>query len=317
MAQRIYYLDNLKGILIILVILGHAIQFTIPEYRDEFAFRLIYSFHMPLFFFISGYLANRGCYKSGLVKKRAVQLLLPFVVWAIISPLLKYGTLNAGRVLTAIEYPDNGLWFLYNLFVYSTFFSFIEWLHDRTKINRWIYILSAYILLALLMVIFKTRFNCTQLCYHFIFYGSGYMYKAFDKSLKIKNVVSGGVIYAILVPFWTTGGNPLFYDYLNLGDGFAYLYRYGVQILGMMFFFESGKRFLKKKLWLITEYGTITLGVYALHFSVLHHLNLILPIQAIVIKVIVETIITVPICYVLVTIIKRIPYVRTLLIGVK
>ena len=315
MAQRIYYLDNLKGLLIILVILGHAIQFTIPEYRDNLAFRLIYSFHMPLFFFISGYLANRGCYKSGVIRKRAIQLLLPFVVWAIISPLLKQGTLDLGRVLTAIEYPDNGLWFLYNLFVYSVIFSCIEWLHDRTYINRWVYITGAYVLLILLMAVFHTRFNCTQLCYHFIFYALGYLYKMLDRSLSNRCIAWGGVIYAFLVIFWTPGGNPLFYDYINLGGGFAYMYRYGVQILGMLFFFEMGKSILNKKIWFLTGYGEITLGVYALQFSVLYHLKSILPIQSITFLVVTETILAVIICYVFVKIIKRIPYVRTLLIG--
>lgn len=51
MAKRIEYLDYAKGIGIILVVLGHIlIKGNIKIY--------IYSFHMPLFFIISGYLFN-------------------------------------------------------------------------------------------------------------------------------------------------------------------------------------------------------------------------------------------------------------------
>ena len=48
-ANRIPWLDAVKGVGIICVILGHM---TIPETLRQFVF----SFHMPLFFFVSGYL---------------------------------------------------------------------------------------------------------------------------------------------------------------------------------------------------------------------------------------------------------------------
>lgn len=47
--ERIQYLDICKGVGIIFVVLGHIIQ-TNPIRT------WIYSFHMPLFFFLSGYI---------------------------------------------------------------------------------------------------------------------------------------------------------------------------------------------------------------------------------------------------------------------
>lgn len=52
---RISYIDQLKGIAILLVVLGHVIGYNNCE--DSFLWRFIYSFHMPLFMFISGYVA--------------------------------------------------------------------------------------------------------------------------------------------------------------------------------------------------------------------------------------------------------------------
>lgn len=49
MKQRLHYVDNLKGFLILLVVLGHCIQNTKIDFDHNIVFRYIYSFHMPLF----------------------------------------------------------------------------------------------------------------------------------------------------------------------------------------------------------------------------------------------------------------------------
>ena len=64
-SQRFEWVDKLKGIAIVLVVLGHAIsgsgvfdQDVIPVIWDV-VYKVINSFHMPLFFFLSGFLYNR------------------------------------------------------------------------------------------------------------------------------------------------------------------------------------------------------------------------------------------------------------------
>ncbi|ROT03695.1 hypothetical protein ED388_12660 [Muribaculaceae bacterium Isolate-007 (NCI)] len=47
------YIDCLKGFAIFLVVLGHVVQNY--NLMDSWIFRIIYSFHMPLFMFMSGY----------------------------------------------------------------------------------------------------------------------------------------------------------------------------------------------------------------------------------------------------------------------
>ena len=83
MEKQIDFISICKGIGIILVVLGHL---NIGEYWHQ----VIYSFHMPLFFFISGYLF-KNIYleipKEFLLKK-AKTLYIPFVKWALIFLLL-------------------------------------------------------------------------------------------------------------------------------------------------------------------------------------------------------------------------------------
>ncbi|MDD6628190.1 MAG: acyltransferase [Lachnospiraceae bacterium] len=95
MRERDKYLDILRGTAVILMVLGHCIQygngraFSQPDiFFNNTAFQLIYSFHMPLFMLISGYLFIYTVEKysdiMAFVKNRILRLLLPIVCWDII-----------------------------------------------------------------------------------------------------------------------------------------------------------------------------------------------------------------------------------------
>jgi fucose 4-O-acetylase-like acetyltransferase len=109
---------------------GHFDPATSPPYWLQ-ARNIIYSFHMPLFFILSGYLFNHGKYSYGdLIKNKAKRLLYPFVSIAFVFLLIKYA---AGRIVR-LEYavdarsmsallanPVNSyvplLWFVHALFI--------------------------------------------------------------------------------------------------------------------------------------------------------------------------------------------------------
>lgn len=52
--KRFQYVDRLKGFAILLVVMGHMYQFPMHP-NDTFIYKVIQSFHMPLFLFLSGY----------------------------------------------------------------------------------------------------------------------------------------------------------------------------------------------------------------------------------------------------------------------
>lgn len=97
--ERNLYIDVLRGVSILLVVVGHCIQYGagldnltggIFLYNPVFIF--IYSFHMPLFMLISGYLfaysaKNKECHKLLYIK--AKQLLLPLFCWSFINLLIQ------------------------------------------------------------------------------------------------------------------------------------------------------------------------------------------------------------------------------------
>jgi acyltransferase len=79
--NRIRTIDVAKGSLIVLVIVGHALP---GEYRASLARWLIYSFHMPLFVAVSGYLFPWEKIATdsfaGVIRKYRRRLLMPWLI---------------------------------------------------------------------------------------------------------------------------------------------------------------------------------------------------------------------------------------------
>lgn len=71
--NRVEWIDVFKGVLIILMIIGHS---TSPFVK------WIYLFHMPAFMFISGYTAIPGKYPFHKIAfKRVKRILIPYIFW--------------------------------------------------------------------------------------------------------------------------------------------------------------------------------------------------------------------------------------------
>lgn len=127
--QRDKTLDIAKGICIILMVIGHS---GCPTYLHDF----IYMFHMPCFFFISGWLLNDRYItdlKTGLIQK-AKGSYYPFVKWTLIF-LLFHNVFASMHIyensyswqtsmerivraftMTGSEQLLGGFWFLISLF---------------------------------------------------------------------------------------------------------------------------------------------------------------------------------------------------------
>lgn len=81
--QRINWIDWAKSIAIIMVVFGH-----IPENTNNFLIRYICTFHMPLFFFISGYLSKRQTNLSNNIKKYWHSLIIPYFIYHLLPILV-------------------------------------------------------------------------------------------------------------------------------------------------------------------------------------------------------------------------------------
>ena len=86
-SKHILWIDIAKGIAIVAVIIGHNIDGEINN--------LINSFHMPLFFFVSGYTfkANREKYI-----KDFKRLIVPYIILVIIQTILMEASIGVSTL---------------------------------------------------------------------------------------------------------------------------------------------------------------------------------------------------------------------------
>ncbi|HEX2994927.1 MAG TPA: acyltransferase family protein, partial [Anaerolineales bacterium] len=75
MPKRIEYLDIARGIGILLVVLGHNDFAALSPFFHQ----VIYSFHIPLFFFLSGYFVDTSLSFFNYSKKRFHAVLKPYL----------------------------------------------------------------------------------------------------------------------------------------------------------------------------------------------------------------------------------------------
>ncbi len=87
--KRVEYIDIAKGIGIILVVFGHVVRNnTYPMPGALFFDEFIYSFHMPLFFVISGLCIKKSKQISKeTINKMATAYLIPYAIWTILYML--------------------------------------------------------------------------------------------------------------------------------------------------------------------------------------------------------------------------------------
>lgn len=127
--QRIVLFDIAKALCIVLVVVGHYFPENSPVWY-ECLNKLIYSFHMPLFMFASGfiYMATKKegeSYSKFLVKKLK-RLMLPYVVVSVIVISIKMLTekhafvenpVTAYAYIKMLYFPEAGyfLWFIWAL----------------------------------------------------------------------------------------------------------------------------------------------------------------------------------------------------------
>ncbi len=90
--QRVDWIDAVKGLAIILVVIGHVITRTCYNEWDRIVRFVIYSFHMPLFFLLSGLTFKVGDMRmEEFIINKSRRLLLPAVIFSLISIPFYFG----------------------------------------------------------------------------------------------------------------------------------------------------------------------------------------------------------------------------------
>lgn len=160
MENKSYYphLDLLKGLAILLMVMGHVLPWTIDsdifhkpfmtldshDLQLSLVYKIIYSFHMPLLFFVSGFLFYKSVkhdklYLKDILIKRTKRILIPYLATGFLLLLCR---------------GHWGYWFLQCLFVMNLIVAliFFSIYHFKLKIKAEI---SLFLLIGFLLYILE------------------------------------------------------------------------------------------------------------------------------------------------------------------
>lgn len=117
--SRDYLFDNMRAIMIILVVWGHLLTSLISEYDSiKIIYYFIFFFHMPALTFISGYFAKN------IEKARNTAfetILMPYLILNVCNYLFKMLVLKEEYFGFRFFRPLWGLWYLFALFLWKFF----------------------------------------------------------------------------------------------------------------------------------------------------------------------------------------------------
>ena len=178
MKKRFYKFDNLKAILIFLVVFGHFLE-LVEGHR--LLYLTIYSFHMPLFLFISGYFArfNR--------KNVWSKMIYPYAAFQMLYTFFEKYLLGTESLQLTFVKPRWILWYLFALMVYHLMLP----LFDTRSVRAQYMIVAGTVLVGLLAGYDKRLgydFSAARIFTFMPFFLSGYYLsqnKVFSKRLPV------------------------------------------------------------------------------------------------------------------------------------
>ena len=119
MSRRISYVDNLKALLIIFVVVGHFVEACLEDSGvSKGIFLFIYSFHMPLFIFVTGLTCKSIIEDPRRTAEKALYYLVLFFIMKFLIYVLKIAFHKKTSFSLLVE---SGIpWYLLAVSVYYT-----------------------------------------------------------------------------------------------------------------------------------------------------------------------------------------------------
>jgi len=190
--KRIAVLDIMKGIGIILVVLGHSIagSLGLVSANANYLYNAIYSFHMALFFVVAGFLLYSTMPKSqeGWLKDKFLFYVIPHI-WVdvasyvipfiVVFLLIPKPTIALPSYIVATIFTNYGEWFLMTMFFIIAILSMI--------ITSGKYMWLSFICLLVLLFVYPAHYDfigINEIQWYILFTIIGYMIARYFNQLK-------------------------------------------------------------------------------------------------------------------------------------
>lgn len=285
--------DLLKGFGIILVVLGHCIQvgsgtaFNAESlYFNDKLYQLIYSFHMPLFMMVSGYLcwgsiqrASSKEQRIDLLKRRIWALPVPVFLWTAVEHLVKliinFANGNYPQKTFILEYFYNVLnnfWFIWAVF---WCFLIVFVMHYFFKDSVILYILGFVVMFFIPDGMALGAYKYMMPYFIVPFYLHKYMEKnelRVDVKPKVSWIVLAGLVFAGLFLFFDENSFIYLSGYKLIGKDVVRqlkidFYRMAIGFAGSAFFILIWQYILamckdRCEFKILTALGKNSMGIY-------------------------------------------------------
>lgn len=327
-SNRILFIDELRGLAIILVVMGHALANN--GYKDNSLYNLIYSFHMPLFFCISGFVtmyACKLCVDSNIndygkyIYKKFIAIMLPCLFWSlIVNPFFfcSFYDISAFKMALKTTIIDNGgYWFLPCLFLLHLIFSIWRWIANRIiKKNHFLIDILLLLILWGGVITISTIDYMRSVSSYFIPFFFGVMISKYDKLRAI--VLNNKYVYACSFILFCLIAGLFGHNIMGIMNKIVKLLT-GLLAIPLLFNFFSNYKFTQVVENSLSIIGKYTLIIYLLHFVFVEEIPL--PINlGIWCQIIVFGVISFLIsctCIFVAKIIEKSPFLSLLMIGKK
>jgi fucose 4-O-acetylase-like acetyltransferase len=273
-TKRVDWVDIAKGFGIVLVVFGHAargldsagITFRGFAQVDKF----IYSFHMPLFFALSGFFFIASARKGGreYLRSKVSTILYPYLIWSLIQIVIQYaasslinGDVTWHDVVTFYE-PRGQFWFLLGLFITSItnllFYSLLK--------IRGILISS---LLSFVIIVLKVDLGVLNLGLNNVLYFNIGIIIADSAALRQRLIQSQSLMFSTMVVFFGI-------EFVNIAFGLTdLLITITLSILGIVCSIQASAQLFKSSNTL-RELGRNSMPIYLMHTIVSSSLRIVL-----------------------------------------
>ena len=231
--SRSVYLDIVKGFAMICVVFGHCIQFGSGReflsntlFFDNIVFKTIYSFHMPLFMLVSGFLFAYSSEKrtwNEQLKRQATSLLIPIAIWALVPFASEIAMLaDSNQYIGLLEALKtylfvtlNNLWFLWAVFWCSAVVIIVrQFFNDSKRVYAFGFLLTFFIPDTLGLYLYKFMYP---------FFIAGYFFNKGNCITKLQKIVANSLTIWLFAVF--------FLLLLSFYDRDSYIYTTGYSLI--------------------------------------------------------------------------------------
>ena len=256
MGTRLQHIDRLKGFAILTVVIGHILFYPM-SLKGAILQEIIGSFHMPLFMFLSGMMANVPSVRKGAAK--IITFMMPMITIGLLFVLFEGSTVS-DFIKSSFKHS---YWYLYVLSVFYVFLFLVQ--RMKSQRGRGIISISIWIILFAVNTIISKYWNeifsIWMMKQYWPFFITGFFCTEFRLTdrLNSRNWLYSCGLALYIIGFWL---------YINVTSQVYYMVAFSfiVAVLCLFVLREQKNSFIEKQLAYI---GQHTLDIYIYHLFIL------------------------------------------------